>query len=60
MRDFIRNLILLGAIAIFLFLIAPDIMRQMIELFNGLGILMIFLLMILMSALPHGSRNRRR
>jgi len=59
MKDFFRNLVILALVAIVVFLVFPDLMRQIFGLFNGLGILAFFVLMVIMSALPRKSRRRR-
>ena len=46
MKDFIRNLAILAVLAIVVFLVFPDLMRQVFGLFNGLGILPLFILMV--------------
>ena len=60
MGSFLRNLALLIVLAVVLFVVAPDMMRQVFGLFNGLGILPIFLLMVVIAALPGGKRLRHR
>lgn len=59
MKDFFRNLVILALLAIVVFLVFPDIMREILGLFNGLGILALFVLMVFLSALPRKSRRRR-
>ena len=59
MKDFIRNLAILAVLAIVVFLVFPDLMRQVFGLFNGLGILTLFILMVILAALPRRSRKRR-
>ena len=60
MLDFLRNLALLGVIAILLFIVAPDVMRQILGIYNGLGILPIVAVLILLAALSRKTRRRRR
>jgi len=60
MRDFLRNLALLAGLAILLFIVAPDIMRQILGIYNGLGILPIVAVLILLAALPRRTRRWRR
>jgi hypothetical protein len=57
MRNFLINLTILAVIAIALFVMFPDIMRQVVGLYNGLGILPIIILLVILSALP---RRKRR
>jgi hypothetical protein len=57
MRNFLINLTILVVIAIVLFIMFPDIMRQVVGLYNGLGILPIIILLVILSALP---RRKRR
>jgi hypothetical protein len=60
MRDFLQNLFLLFGIAVVLFIVSPDTMRGIVGLFGGLGILPMFLLMVIVSAIPRRrSRGRR-
>jgi len=59
MRDFIFNLALFLVLAVVLYLIAPDIMGNIVGLYNGLGILPIFIIMMILAALPRRYRRRR-
>lgn len=56
--DFLRNLLLLAVIGIVLFMVAPDTMAQIFQLYQGLGILTVFILVLIIAALPR--RRRRR
>ncbi len=58
MKAFLFNLALLAALCIFLYVINPGLMKQVFELYNGLGILGLFILMVLISALPRSPRRR--
>jgi hypothetical protein len=60
MRGFLINLSLLAAGGIVLFIISPSMMKQVFEIFNGTGLLLIFIAMVILAALPHRSRRRRR
>jgi hypothetical protein len=57
MRNFLINLAILAVIAIALFVMFPDILRQVVGLYDGLGILPIVILLVILSALP---RRKRR
>ena len=59
MKDFLRNLGILIIIGFVFFVLFPEIMRGILELYDGLGILPIFLLLIIVSALPKRKRRRR-
>jgi len=59
MRSFLQNLALLAVLALLLFIIFPDIMKQVIGVYNGLAILPIVILLIIMRALPRKRRRRR-
>lgn len=58
MKEFLRNLGILLVLAIIVFALFPDIMSQVFGLFNGLGILPFFIIMVVLSALPK-KRQRR-
>jgi len=58
MKDFLRNLGILLVLAIIVFALFPDIMRQVFGLFNGLGILPFFIIMVLISAIPRRKRRK--
>ena len=58
MKDFLRNLGILLVLAIIVFALFPDIMNQVFGLFNGLGILPFFIIMVVLSALPKKRRRR--
>jgi asparagine N-glycosylation enzyme membrane subunit Stt3 len=59
MKDFLRNLGILIIIGVVLFVLFPEIMRGILGLYDGLGILPIFILLIIVSALPKRKRRRR-
>jgi asparagine N-glycosylation enzyme membrane subunit Stt3 len=59
MKDFLRNLGILIIIGIVLFVLFPEIMRGILGLYDGLGILPIFILLVIVSALPKRKRRRR-
>jgi uncharacterized membrane protein YhaH (DUF805 family) len=56
--DFLFNLAILAVIGIVLFALFPDIMRQVLGLYDGLGILPVMVIFIVLAALP--KRNRRK
>lgn len=58
MLNFLKNLAMLVALGVVLFIIAPDIMRQIFGLYGGLGILPIFILLVILAALPRRKRRR--
>jgi hypothetical protein len=60
MRGFLFNLVLISGIVIALFFVMPDIMKQVVGVYNGMGILGIFIAMIVVAAIPGKSRGRRR
>jgi asparagine N-glycosylation enzyme membrane subunit Stt3 len=59
MKDFLRNLGILIIIGVVFFVLFPEIMRGILGLYDGLGILPIFILLIIVSALPRRKRRRR-
>ena len=59
MRSFLQNLALLAGLVLLLFIVFPDIMKQVIGIYNGLGILPIVILAIILAALPRKRRRRR-
>jgi asparagine N-glycosylation enzyme membrane subunit Stt3 len=59
MKDFLRNLGILIIIGVVFFVLFPEIMRGILGLYDGLGILPIFILLIIVSALPKRKRRRR-
>jgi hypothetical protein len=59
MRDFLFNLAGLVVIGLVLFLLFPDITKGILQLYNGLGILPIFVLTVIVAALPRRRRRRR-
>lgn len=58
MKDFLRNLGILLVLAIIVFALFPDIMSQVFGLFGGLGILPVFIIMVVLSAIPKKRRRR--
>lgn len=59
MRDFLFNLFVLLVFGLVFFLLFPDISKGILQVYNGLGILPIFLLMVVLAALPRRKRRRR-
>jgi hypothetical protein len=59
MKDFLRNLGILIIFGVMFFMLFPEIMRGILGLYDGLGILPIFILLIIVSALPKRKRRRR-
>ena len=57
MRDFLFNLLLLLGLVFFLYIIAPDMMKQVTQLFGGLGLLPIIIVLVLLSAIPKRRRK---
>jgi len=57
MRDFLRNLAILVVIFIGFMVLFPDMMNQVGGLMGGLGILPLFIIMVIISAIP--KRKRR-
>jgi hypothetical protein len=60
MRNFLRNLALLAILAIALFLVAPDTVKGVLGIYNGLGLLPIVAIMVILAALPRKPLGRRR
>ena len=60
MRNFLRNLALLLVLVLLLFIVFPDMMKQVIGVYNGLGFLPIIILVLIVAALPRKGRRRRR
>ena len=59
MRSFLQNLALLAGLVLLLFIVFPDVMKQVIGIYNGLGFLPIIILVIIVAALPRKRRRRR-
>jgi hypothetical protein len=59
MKDFLRNLGILIIFGVVFFMLFPEIMRGILGLYDGLGILPIFILLVIVSALPKRKRRRR-
>ena len=60
MLNFLINLALLAILAFAMFLFFPDIMKGVLGLYNGLGILPAVVVLVILAALPRKSRRRRR
>jgi hypothetical protein len=60
MKDFLINIIILAGLAVIVFLIFPDLMRQIIGIYKGLGILTIFILSLILAAIPKRRHRRDR
>lgn len=59
MRRFLINLAVLLLIVVALFMMFPSQIRQVIEIYGGLGILPFFIIILIIAALPRRRRNRR-
>ena len=59
MGNFLRNLALLIVLGIILFVVAPSMMKQVVGVYNGLGILPIIIILVVLAALPRRNRRRR-
>ena len=57
MKNFLINLGILLGLGLIIFILFPDIVKQIFGLYNGLGILPVFILMVIFAALP---RKKRR
>jgi hypothetical protein len=60
MKNFLINLAFFIFLGVVLLILFPDIMRQVFGLYNGLGILPIFILLVVVAALPRRKRGKRR
>jgi hypothetical protein len=60
MRNFLVNLALLGLIGVVLYFIAPDIMRGVLGIYNGLGIIPVMIILVILAALPQKRRRTRQ
>ena len=58
--NFIKNLAFLAIIGVVLFIAAPDMMKQVFELYDGLFGPTIIILLIVVAALPRKRRSRDR
>lgn len=58
MKNFLRNLALLAIIGIVMLIAFPDMTRQIFGFYNGLGILPIFIIMVIVAALPRKKSGR--
>lgn len=58
MKDFLYNLALIIGIAIVIYIAFPSITKGVLQVYNGLGILPI--IMVILAALPRKSRRRHR
>jgi len=52
MAGFVRNLILLVVIVAAVFMLFPQTMRDVVGVFGGIGILPVFVLLLVLSAIP--------
>jgi hypothetical protein len=59
MKKFLANLALLGLLAGMVYIILPDLVSQIIAIYNGLGLLFIMGIFVILAALPRPSRRRR-
>jgi hypothetical protein len=59
MKGFLINLAILTVIGIVFFVLFPDITRQILGLYKGLGILPIIIIFIVLAALPKRKRHKR-
>lgn len=59
MRGFLLNLFIMAVFGVIFFLLFPDITKGILQLYNGLGILPIFVLMVIVAALPRRRRRHR-
>jgi hypothetical protein len=57
--DLLLNLAILAVIGIVLFALFPDIMRQVLGLYDGLGILPVMVILFILAALPKRKRRKR-
>jgi hypothetical protein len=58
MKNFLINLGILIGLGIIIFILYPDIVKQIFGLYNGLGILPVFILMVIFAAPPRRKRRR--
>jgi hypothetical protein len=59
MRDFLFNLTILAVLGLAIFIAFPSVMKQIFGVYQGLGILPIFIIAVIISALPRRSKRRR-
>jgi hypothetical protein len=59
MKDFLFNLAILTVIGIVFFALFPDIMRQVLGLYDGPGILPVIVILVILAALPKRKRRKR-
>ena len=52
MREFLRNWVFLTLITLILVIAFPDLMRQILGTFNGLGIVPVSIAMVILALLP--------
>jgi len=57
LKGFLTNLLIIAAIGVVLFIVAPDMMKQVFQLYGGLFGPIVIVLLIIVAALP---RRRRR
>jgi hypothetical protein len=60
MRDFLVNLAFMAIIVIVLFILMPAQMRQTMEIYAGLGLVPVLIVVALVKALPRRSKSGRR
>ena len=58
MRSFLRNLALLAFLGIVVFLLFPDMMKGVLEVYNGLGLLPVVIVLVILAALPRRKQRR--
>ncbi len=60
LKEFLRNLLLLGVVILFLYIASPDMIGQAFQLLGMLFGPVMLILLIIISALPKKSGRRRR
>jgi hypothetical protein len=58
MRSFLRNLALLAFLGIVVFLLFPDMMKGILGVYNGLGLLPVAIVLVILAALPRRKQRR--
>ena len=58
MKNFLINLGVLLGLGLIIFILFPDIVKQIFGIYNGLGILPMFILMVILAALPRRKKRR--
>jgi len=59
MGSFLRNLALLVVLGFVIFLLFPDMMKGVLGVYNGLGLLPVMAVLVILAALPRKKRRRR-